>query len=59
MDKKIDPITRLNEVTSQITKGNILNHINNLDEWCDELRTSIAECSIELYTIIRFLRGKQ
>lgn len=50
---KIDPISKLNEITSEITKSNVLKNINNLDEWCEEIQTSLAECSIELFTMLR------
>lgn len=50
---KIDPISKLNEITSEITRSNVLKNINNLDEWCEEIQTSLAECSIELFTILR------
>lgn len=50
---KIDPIARLNEITSEITRSNVLKNINNLDEWCEEIQMSLAECSIELFTILR------
>lgn len=30
-----------------------MKNINNLDTWCKDIQTSLAECSIELSTMLK------